>query len=150
MHYFAYEFAHAMLSPMRIGANGVRSAIDCPFNPLRSTPFGRHLTAACEVFENVTRRYGKPEFGLKTTRVGNVDVPVREHVVARTPFCQLLHFEREEAATGPRSDPKVLIVAPLAGHHATLLRGTVQAMLPDHETYITDWTDAREIGRAHV
>jgi poly(3-hydroxybutyrate) depolymerase len=145
MHYLAYEFAHAVLSPMRAGAQGMRSVLDWPFNPLRVTPMARHLTAACEVFENVTRRYGKSEFGLKTTQVGNLEVPVREHVVARTPFCELLHFERDEAATGTRSDPKVLIVAPLAGNYATLLRGTVQAMLPDHETYITDWIDARDI-----
>ena len=145
MHYFAYEFAHAVLTPMRAGVHGMRSALDWPFNPLRVTPMARHLTAACEVFENVTRRYGKPDFGLKTTRVGNVEVPVHERIVARTPFCNLLHFERDEDSTGPRSDPKVLIVAPLSGHYATLLRGTVQAMLPDHETYITDWIDARDI-----
>ena len=64
----------------------MRSVLDWPFNPLTNTPFGRHLAAACEVFENVTRRYGKPEFGIKTTRVANVEVPVRERVVATTPF----------------------------------------------------------------
>ena len=145
MHYYAYEFAHAFLSPMRMGVHNVRTALDWPFNPISMTPFGRNLAAACEVFENMTRRYGKPEFGLKTTRVGSVEVPVQDHVVARTPFCQLLHFQRDERVTGPRNDPKVLVVAPMSGHYATLLRGTVKAMLPDHETYITDWTDAREI-----
>ena len=146
MHYYAYEFAHSVLSPMRFGVSGVRSMLDWPFNPIANTPYGRHLAAACELFENVTRRYGKPEFGLKTTRVGGVEVGVREQVVASTPFGRLLHFKRDETAlTGKRYDPKVLIVAPMSGHYATLLRGTVKAMLPDHETYITDWNDARDI-----
>jgi poly(3-hydroxybutyrate) depolymerase len=145
MHYYAYEFAHAVLSPMRIGVHGIRNALDWPFNPIAKTPLGRHLAAACEVFENVTRRYGKPEFGLKTTRVGNIEVPVRERVVASTPFCNLLHFERDQSKTGRRYDPKVLRVAPMSGHYATLLRGTVKAMLPEHDVYITDWIDARDI-----
>ncbi len=123
----------------------MRTMLDWPFNPISQTPFGRHLAAACEVFENVTRRYGKPEFGLKTTRVGNVEVPVRERVVAATPFCNLLHFERDTSKTGARYDPKVLLVAPMSGHYATLLRGTVKAMLPEHDVYITDWIDARDI-----
>lgn len=146
MHYYAYELAHAVLSPMRFGVSGLRSALDWPFNPFAATPYGKHLSAACEVFENITRRYGKPAFGLKTTHVGGVEVSVREHIVASTPFCNLLHFEREEnALTGRRYDPKVLIVAPMSGHYATLLRGTVQAMLPEHEVYITDWIDCRDI-----
>ena len=146
MHYYAYEFAHSVLSPWRVGVNGLRTMLDWPFNPVANTFYGRNLAAACELFENVTRRYGKPEFGLKTTRVGGVEVNVHERVVASTPFCNLLHFKREEnALTGRRHDPKVLIVAPMSGHYATLLRGTVKAMLPDHETYITDWNDARDI-----
>jgi poly(3-hydroxybutyrate) depolymerase len=145
MHYYAYEFAHAVLSPLRMGVHGMRSMLEMPFNPISETPFGRHMLAACEVFENVTRRYGKPEWGLRTTRVGGVDVKVHEHVVAATPFCNLLHFQRDTTETGPRYDPKVLVVAPMSGHYATLLRGTVKAMLPEHEVYVTDWVDARDI-----
>jgi len=146
MHYYAYELAHTVLSPLRVGVSGLRSILDWPFNPVANTPYGRHLAAACELFENVTRRYAKPEFGLKTTRMGGVEVAVHERVVASTPFCSLVHFKREETAlTGRRQDPKVLIVAPMSGHYATLLRGTVKAMLPDHETYITDWADARDV-----
>ncbi len=145
MHYYAYEFAHAVLSPLRIGANSMRSMLELPFNPIANTPFGRHLKAACEVFENMTRRYGKPEWGLRSTRVNNVEVPVREHVVASTPFCNLLHFDRDTSKIGARYDPKVLVVAPMSGHYATLLRGTVKAMLPEHDVYITDWCDARDI-----
>ena len=146
MHYYAYELAHTVLSPLRLGMSGLRSMLDSPFNPLGNTPYGRHLAAACELFENVTRRYGKPEFALKTTYVGGVEVAVREQLVASTPFGRLLHFKRDETAlTGKRYDPKVLIVAPMSGHYATLLRGTVKAMLPDHEVYVTDWVDARDI-----
>jgi poly(3-hydroxybutyrate) depolymerase len=145
MHYYAYEFAHAVLSPLRIGVHGMRTMMELPFNPFAQTPLGRHMLAAFEVFENVTRRYGKPEWGLKTTRVNNIEVGVHERVVAATPFCNLLHFERDTDKTGPRHDPKVLVVAPLSGHYATLLRGTVKAMLPEHDVYVTDWVDARDI-----
>lgn len=145
MHYYAYEFAHAVLSPWRMGVNSMHTMLDWPFNPFGQTPIARNMAAACEVFENVTRRYGKPEFGLKTAHVGGIAVPVRERVVAATPFGRLLHFEREMPGTEPRYDPKVLIVAPQSGHYATLLRGTVKAMLPEHDVYITDWIDAREI-----
>jgi poly(3-hydroxybutyrate) depolymerase len=145
MHYYAYEFAHTVLSPFRIGVHALRSALEWPGNPFTDTLLGRQLSAACEVFENVTRRYGKPEFGIKTARVGNVEVPVRERVVSATPFCQLVHFERDVREVGRRYDPKVLIVAPLSGHYATLLRGTVKAMLPEHDVYVTDWIDARDI-----
>ena len=107
MHYYAYEFAHSVLSPMRLGVSGLRSMLDWPFNPLTNTPYGRNLAAACEVFENVTRRYGKPEFGIKTTRVDGMTVAVREEIVPSKPFCNLLHFERDEtgspaSATTPR------------------------------------------------
>src|SRR5688572_30449831 len=145
MHYYAYEFSHAVLSPLRVGMQGLRASLEWPFNPWRMTPFGKHLAAACEVFENVTRRYGKPEFGIKSTRIDNIDVPVRERVVTSTPFCHLVHFERSQPPGRRRYDPKVLIVAPMSGHYATLLRGTVKAMLPEHEVYITDWIDARDI-----
>ncbi len=149
MHYYAYEFAHSVLSPMRFGVSGVRSMLDWPFNPIANTPYGRHLAAACELFENVTRRYGKPEFGLKTTRVGGVEVGVREQVVASTPFGRLLHFKRDETGlTGKRYDPKVLIVAPMSGHYATLLRGTVKAMLPDHETSTSPTGTTRATSRS--
>jgi poly(3-hydroxybutyrate) depolymerase len=146
MHYYAYEFAHTILSPFRLGVSGLRTMLDWPGNPMAATPFGRHLAAACELFENVTRRYGKPDFALRSTHVAGVQVGVREQIVASTPFCNLVHFKRDESVlVGKRYDPKVLIVAPMSGHYATLLRGTVAAMLPDHETYITDWVDARDI-----
>lgn len=145
MHYYAYEMAHAIVSPMRLGAQTLRSMLLWPFNPFSKTTMAKNMAAACEVFENITRRYGKPEFGLKETKIGGLQVPVEQTVVLHKPFCNLVHFGRDESVVGRRHDPKVLIVAPMSGHYATLLRGTVAAMLPEHDVYITDWMDARDI-----
>ncbi len=145
MQYLAYEMTHAMLAPMRLGARIARRALELPFNPFTGTPIARNVLAACEVFENVTRRYGKPEWGISETRLDGLVVPIREEVVYSKPFCNLLHFDRDTAVLGKRYDPKVLIVAPMSGHYATLLRGTVDAMLPEHDVYITDWVDARDV-----
>ena len=144
MHYYAYEMAHAIMSPWRFGMQALRHSLEHPFNPMGKTSMGRNMAAACEVFENVTRRYGKPEFGLKSTQIHAVTVPVRQETALAKPFCNLIHFVRDEKVSGKRNDPKVLIVAPMSGHYATLLRGTVEAMLPEHDVYITDWADARE------
>jgi poly(3-hydroxybutyrate) depolymerase len=100
------------------------------------------MAAAAELFERTTRRYGKPDFGLASTTVHGERLPVTERVVWERPFCNLLHFEKL-ARRRDRNEEKLLIVAPMSGHYATLLRGTVEAMLPDHDVYITDWVDAR-------
>jgi poly(3-hydroxybutyrate) depolymerase len=142
--YSLYEMTHAALSPARAFSDAARLYFRNPVNPLAHTPWGKSMAAACEVFERVTRRYGKPTFGLETTLMGGERVAVREEIVWQRPFCSLLHFAR---AT-PRQrypDPKILIVAPMSGHYATLLRGTVEAFLPNHEVYITDWHDARSV-----
>ncbi len=119
--------------------------MELPFNPLASTEFAKNITAACEVFEGMTRRYGKPEFGIKETAIHGLTVPVREEVVLKKTFCNLLHFDRDEGVVGKRYDPKVLLIAPMSGHYATLLRGTVQSMIKEHNLYITDWADARDV-----
>ena len=106
----------------------------------------RAVSAALEMFINATRRYGKPAFGLDDTLVDGVETPVVEEVVWSAPFCNLLHFRRDlRGGRGAATIPKVLMVAPMSGHYATLLRGTVRDMLPDHDVYITDWIDAREV-----
>jgi poly(3-hydroxybutyrate) depolymerase len=120
-----------------------------PFNPLRHTPVGRSAAAACEVFERTTRRYDKPSFGITATQTDQGAVHVTEDVVWRRPFCRLIHFKRHFPERRPASDPRVLLVAPLSGHFATLLRGTVEVLLPNHEVYITDWEDARAVAKAH-
>lgn len=145
MNYRAFELAHVMLSPMRVGVEALKFGMDFPFNPFGQTPMGRSVSAACELFENVTRRYRKPNFGITETLVQGMPCAVHEEVVLKKPFCNLLRFARDEAEVGKRHDPKVLIVAPMSGHYATLLRGTVRAMIQEHDVYITDWADAREV-----
>ncbi len=142
--YHWYEFTHAALSPARVMADATRLYYKNPLNPLSQTAFGKSMAASLEVFERVTRRYGKPEFGLATTLDGGERVKVIEEVVWERPFCSLVHF-RKALSPGRRPGPKVVLVAPMSGHYATLLRGTVEAFLPDHDVYITDWTDARMV-----
>lgn len=141
MLYSLYELQNALLTPARMGAEMTRALYRNPLNPLSKTQAGRTIAAGAEVFERVTRRFGKPEFGLPETIIDGEAVMVTEEIVAVKPFCNLIHFKRET----DRKDPKVLIVAPMSGHFATLLRGTVEALLPHHDIYITDWIDARHI-----
>ena len=145
MNYYAYEMAHAFMSPVRFGVQALRQTLDWPLNPMSYTEAGKNMIAACEVFENITRRYGKPSFGIKSISSNGLNVPVREEIALTRPFCNLLHFARDESKIDKRQDPKVLIIAPMSGHYATLLRGTVEAMLPEHDVYVTDWADARDV-----
>lgn len=139
--YQMHEFQQAALIPFRLSAEAGMQLFRNPLNPLSYTPAGRTVAAAFDVFEHSTRPQGKPDFGLTSTVIDGREVPVTEHIVERRAFAQLRHFERQGVPAG--QDPKLLIVAPLSGHFATLLRGTVQAMLPGHEVYITEWRDAR-------
>ena len=141
-YYQLYELNHAALSPFRAAADATRLYFQNPLNPLTHTLFGRNVAAAAELFERTTRRYGKPEFGLPKTHVGGEEVSVVEHVGWERPFCRLLHFVKPVPPHHP-AQPRLLIVAPMSGHYATLLRGTVETFLPSHDVYITDWTDAR-------
>ena len=145
MLYHAYELTHAAMGPMRTMARMSSQALQSPMNPFVMTYPARATAAACEMFVNATRRYGKPDFGIEETEVMGEIVPVVEEVVLSKPFGNLLRFRRDGEIAHARNDPKVLIVAPMSGHFATLLRGTVEAMLPEHEVYITDWVDAREV-----
>ncbi|KRE21354.1 esterase [Bosea sp. Root483D1] len=140
--YHAYEAVHMMVSPARAMSDAMQLAFKNPANPLTYTPFGRSVAASCELFERTTRRYGKPAFGLDETTMNGVKVAVEERVVWQRPFCNLVYFDRQVGARR-KPQPKVLLVAPMSGHYATLLRGTVETLLPDHEIYITDWVDAR-------
>jgi poly(3-hydroxybutyrate) depolymerase len=142
--YQLYELNHAAMAPWRAVADATLLAFQNPFNPFSETMFGRSIAAAAELFERTTRRYGKPEFGITETKIDGGLVAVTEEVVSKRPFCALRHFKRA-LPKGKARDSKVLIVAPLSGHYATLLRGTVAAMLPEHDVFITDWTDARMV-----
>lgn len=151
MLYQVYEFNHAALAPLRSLAGISQKLLENQLNPWSDTPAGKSIAAALDVFESTTRRYGKPEFGLDDTIVSGTLVPIIEEHEMEETFCRLIHFRRdlsvlpEKARKKAEADPKVLIVAPLSGHYATLLRGTVEAMLPEHDVYITDWTDARSV-----
>ncbi|MFL5451836.1 MAG: polyhydroxyalkanoate depolymerase, partial [Myxococcales bacterium] len=137
--YAPYSVARAFAAPVNSWASAVRALWSHPAFPIARTLLGRHVASASELIERATRRYAKPSFDLSTTRMGDRVVAVRETVHLATPFCNLVHFERD----AERDDPKVLIAAPLSGHHASLLRDTVARLLPEHDLYITDWTDAR-------
>ncbi len=143
--YHLYEMNHAFVTPLRAAADVTRLMFRNPANPLSNTVYGRSMAAAAEMFERTTRRYAKPEFGIKTVLVGGERVAVHEEVVWERPFCKLIHFSKAKAPSGKRPHQRILMVAPMSGHFATLLRGTVEAFLPTHDVYITDWVDARNV-----
>ena len=147
MLYHAYELTHATMAPLKAVSEFGQQINSSPLNPFSYTPMGRSAAAACEVFNRMTRRYGRPEWGIESTKVDGKTVPVSIDVDLCTRFCNLIHFKRDfsKFKKKRKPDPKMLVVAPLSGHYATLLRGTVEALLPDHEVYITDWRDARNI-----
>jgi len=143
--YWLYEMGHAALDPSRAFADATRLFFKNPVNPFAHTTYGKSMAAAAELFERVTRRYGRPEWQIESTMVGGERVPVNINSVWERPFCRLLHFERVLKQVPRRPQPKLLIVAPMSGHYATLLRGTVEAFLPNHDVYITDWSSARTV-----
>ncbi|MCI5077788.1 polyhydroxyalkanoate depolymerase [Oricola sp.] len=142
MFYHLYEANHALMQPWRAAVDATRLFFRNPLNPISMTRAGRTAAAWCEVFERATRRYGKPAFDLPQTEIDGQTVDVHEKVIWSKPFCNLIHFRRELARPRP-ADPKVLLIAPMSGHYATLLRGTVERFLPEADVYITDWVDAR-------
>ena len=139
--YPLHEMRNAVQLPLHMMAEAGKVLYRSPLLPFNYTPAGRQAAAASELLERLTRNYGKPEFGITETQVGGKTVAVKQTIVDIRPFCRLLHFERDTKVEGP----KLLIVAPMSGHHATLLRGTVEGMLPFADVYITDWMDAREV-----
>lgn len=141
MLYQLHELKHALMAPLRMQANFTRTLMENPFNPLSHTQLGRTLSASATMIERLTRRFERPEFGLHETVIAGEKISITEDIIAEKPFCSLLNFKRDTK----RNDPKVLIVAPMSGHYATLLRGTVEALLPHHDVYITDWEDARQV-----
>ncbi len=148
MLYHLYELNQAALHPARATAEAYRLLFRNPLNPASHTALGRGAAAALELFERSTRRYRKPAWGIDSVTVDGREVAVHATTVLSKPFCNLVHFERDLPASRRRKDPKVLVVAPMAGHFATLLRGTVRDLLPDHDVYVTEWQDARFVPRA--
>src|SRR5262245_14146886 len=147
MLYHLFELNQAALSPARAAADAYRLLFRNPLNPASHTPLGRSAAAALELFERTTRRYPRPAWNLDSIEMKGRKVAVRNQVVVSKPFCNLIYFDRNVSAWRRRRDPKLLIVAPLAGHFSTLLRGTVRDLLPHHEIYLTEWKDARFVPR---
>ncbi len=149
MLYSLHEFAYLSAAPFRLGAQAARQFWQSPFNPASQTAIGRTAYASAELFEGLTRRYGKPEWGLETLTIDGKPVRTTQQVVWSSPWCKLVRFARHvgdlKRAMKPTSAPAVLIAAPLSGHYATLLRGTVETFLQDHDVYVTDWTNARQV-----
>ena len=139
MLYDAYEFQRSLLASASAFANAGAELLQNPANPMAYFGGGPLIASALEVFAHAAAPRGKPEFGLNTTIIDGRKVVVEEEIVVRKPFGQLKRFRRE----GVEGDQKLLIVAPMSGHYATLLRGTVERMLPKHDVYITDWRDAK-------
>ena len=139
MLYDAYEVQRSLLANASAMANFGAEMLQNPANPFAYMGGGTIVGSALEVFAHASAPRGKPHFGLTRTTVEGREVAVREEVVARKPFGQLKHFVRE----GMEGGPKLLIVAPMSGHYATLLRGTVERLLPTADVYITDWRDAK-------
>jgi poly(3-hydroxybutyrate) depolymerase len=146
--YHLYELNRAAFSPARVAADAYRLLFSNPLNPAYHTPLGKGAAAALELFERTTRRYRKPSWGIDRVEVRGREAAVRERVVISKPFCNLVHFERELPGWRRLRDPKILLVAPMAGHFATLLRATVRDLLPHYEVYVTEWQDARFVPRA--
>lgn len=151
MLYSFVEMNRMAMAPLRLAAKASRASLRSSLNPLSRTEMGRSLAAAVDVFEATTRFYGKPEWQIDATRINAVDVPISIDKVWSSPWCQLQRFRRHEGAMADavgenaKPQPRLLIVSPLSGHYATLLRGTVEAFLPTHDVYITDWSDARMV-----
>ena len=147
MLYHLYDWTQAAVNPWRAAASMGRMVLNNPANPVSYTYQAKAASAALEVFDGLTRRYDKPEFGIRDVPCHGGRIAITEELVTHHPFCHLLHFVRNTSSLPERYQraPKMLIVAPLSGHYATLLRGTVRALLEDFDVYITDWQDAREV-----
>ena len=150
MLYSLVEMNRAAMAPMRVAARASRAALSSPLNLMGQTDYGRSLSAMADVFESATRYYGKPEWRIDTVRINSAPIDVTPVVAWRSPWCNMIHFKKDpEALAAARNteklgpQPRLLIAAPLSGHYATLLRGTVEAFLPTHDVYITDWQDSR-------
>lgn len=140
--YQLYEIAHLALTPARAFSDAMRLIMKNPWNPWSHTHVGKNLAASAELFERVTRRYGKPSFGFTDVTTNSGTYSVHETIVWERDFCRLINFAIKDNL---EIRDKLLIVAPMSGHYATLLRGTVEAFLPYYDVYITDWIDARMV-----
>jgi poly(3-hydroxybutyrate) depolymerase len=141
MLYAIHEFQKTVTAPLVAWMDASHRLFSSPYSPLAYTPVSRHVAASSELLKRLMRSYHKPDWAIRQVQIGDRAVPVGMEVALNKPFCHLLHFRKDMPDPGRR----VLIVAPLSGHHATLLRDTVRTMLQDFDVYITDWVDARMV-----
>lgn len=141
MIYGAYHTYKQAIKPLNLYARAVGKIADLDCFPLNRSYLNRFIKAGAEFTERLTRRYENPGFKLDHTVINGKIVPIEERIVMSRPFCDIVHFKRE----GEYDDPAILMVAPMAGHYASLIRFTVQEFLPDHEVYVTDWKSARDV-----
>lgn len=140
--YYLLESARANLSPIRHAILASQEWYESEYNPLYHSNFAQTMRATLEIAERLTRKYAKPKFKIDKATVNGKEYDVEELIVSQKNFCNLLHFNKK-GYSGHL--PKLLVVAPMAGHHATLLRGTVHEMLSYADVYITDWIDASQV-----
>jgi poly(3-hydroxybutyrate) depolymerase len=149
MLYQLYETQRALMAPFSEFASASAKLYNHPLSPFAHTPLAQRISAGLDLAHRLAKDYEKPEFSITGVDVGGVTVAVQEQVAVEQPFCRLLRFKRftddAQALTAMKVQPTVLVVAPLSGHHSTLLRDTVKSLLQDHKVYITDWTDARMV-----
>lgn len=147
MLYHLREAQQAVLKPLSSWADSVSQLYANPYSPLAYTPFANRVSAGLDLLHRLGKEYEKPEFDIDDTLVDGQPVSVIERIELAKPFCRLLKFERllPTNLRNRAADPIALVFAPLSGHHATLLRDTVRALLPDHNVYVTDWIDARMV-----
>ena len=147
MLYQFHELNRAFLNPLIQWAEASSKLFTNPVSPLAHTPFAQRIAAGYELMFRLGKDYEKPAFGIDTTVVNGKTVSVIEDTALLKPFCKLLHFRKDlkEKEFAALKQPTVLLVAPLSGHHATLLRDTVRTLLPEHDVFITDWIDARMV-----
>jgi poly(3-hydroxybutyrate) depolymerase len=154
MLYQLYETQRALLSPFAEFASATGKLYSHPLSPFAQAPGSQRMAAGFDLMHRLTKDYEKPAFGITSVQAeGGVDVAVQEQVIEAKPFCRLLRFKRytdnAQMLERMRAQPIVLVVAPLSGHHSTLLRDTVRTLLQDHKVYITDWVDARMVPLAN-
>jgi poly(3-hydroxybutyrate) depolymerase len=149
MLYQLYESQRALMAPFSEFASAASKLYDHPLSPFAHSVLSQRISAALDLMHRLAKDYEKPQFEITSATVNDVEVAVQERVALQKPFCRLLRFKRfsddVQALTAMKGQPTVLVVAPLSGHHSTLLRDTVRSLLHDHKVYITDWTDARMV-----
>ena len=149
MLYQMHEMNRTLLSPLIQWAEASSKLFTNPVSPFAHTPFAQRIAAGYELMFRLGKDYEKPSFGITSVDIDGQRVSVIEDIELEKPFCKLLHFRKESRNSKQAKQPKILLVAPLSGHHATLLRDTVKTLLPEHDVYITDWTDARMVSMDH-